>query len=192
MRKHIALILLTCCSLSLSSCVSGVITGANAVYDRNSIEKTASDYYLSMKISQDIGSSSQIPQPNSIGITVFHRIVLLTGQVPNAAAQQAAINVAKNTPNVLRVFNAITIGSTISGASSAVDAWITAKIKTKMIATNGIDPGEIKVVTENRVVYLMGVIPQNQATTATDIASHTDGVKRVITIFYYVVMPKIN
>jgi osmotically-inducible protein OsmY len=178
--------------LPLYGCVSTAITGANVVYNRNSLEKTASDYYLSLSIEHNIDTSSQIAIPHSIDVTTFHRVVLLTGEVPNDNAQQTAINIAKNTPHVIRVFNALTIGPPLSAAAAAIDTWITTKIKAKLIANNGIDPSKIKVVTENRVVYLMGVIPHDQADIATDLASHTDGVNRVVKIFYYVIMPKIS
>lgn len=176
----------------LNGCVSVALTGANAVYDRNNLEKTASDYYLTLSIKHNIDDSSQISGPRSIDVTTFHRVVLLSGQVPNLITQQTAVNIAKNTPNVIRVFNALTIQPPLSGSAATRDTWITTKIKTKLIATNGIDPSKIKVVTENGIVYLMGVIPRDQADIAVDLASHTDGVKRVITIFYYVIMPTIS
>ena len=43
----------------------------------------------------------------------------------------------------------------------------------------------IKVVTENGVVYLMGIVTQKQADLAVDIARQISGVQKVIKIFQY-------
>ena len=80
----------------------------------------------------------------------------------------------------------------LSATQMAKDTWITTVIKSKMIASNDIDPNKIKVVTENGMVYLLGIVPRKQADIATWLARNTDGVKSVVRIFYYVIMPEID
>ena len=55
-----------------------------------------------------------------------------------------------------------------------------------MLAGSATDGGNIKVVTENSTVYLMGLITREMATTAADIARNTSGVERVVKIFEYI------
>ena len=62
----------------------------------------------------------------------------------------------------------------------------TTKIKTKMAFTPDIDSDSIKVITENGVVYLMGLITQKDANKVASIAQRTDGTQRIVKAFEYV------
>jgi len=52
-----------------------------------------------------------------------------------------------------------------------------------MVAEKNFDATRIKVVTENGVVYLMGLVRRDTAAIATQIASETGGVQRVVTLY---------
>ena len=66
------------------------------------------------------------------------------------------------------------------------DTWITTKVKTKMLANNSIEAYRIKVVTENGVVYLMGLVTKEEADRAAELARKTAGVQKVVRIFEYI------
>jgi osmotically-inducible protein OsmY len=51
---------------------------------------------------------------------------------------------------------------------------------------NNFDPSAIKVVTNNNVVYLMGVVGPELADQASDIASKSVGVEKVVRVFQYI------
>lgn len=184
--------ILFCCSLLLSGCVSAVMTSANAIYNHNDLQHKANNYYIAFHIKNAIENDPQLASQTNIGVTSFNRIVLLTGQAQTEQLRQRVISIAQNAPNVIRVYNAITIGNPTSASTSAEDTWITTKVKAKFIASNELEPGKIKVVTENHVVYLMGIVPKDQADIAVELTRHTAGVEKVIKIFYYVIMPKIE
>ena len=46
-------------------------------------------------------------------------------------------------------------------------------------------PVHVKVVTENSVVYLLGLVKKQEANDATEIARTTSGVRRVVRVFEY-------
>ena len=48
------------------------------------------------------------------------------------------------------------------------------------------DPSRVKVVTENGVVYLLGLVRPVEADAAAAIASQVAGVRQVVTIFEYI------
>ena len=54
-----------------------------------------------------------------------------------------------------------------------------------MLTRKGLESGSIRIVTENGVVYLMGVVSREQANLAVDVARHVRGVARVIKVFKY-------
>jgi osmotically-inducible protein OsmY len=54
-----------------------------------------------------------------------------------------------------------------------------------MLAKKGLGSGSIKIVTENGVVYLMGVVTPDQANLAVEVARQVSGVKKVVKVFQY-------
>ena len=54
-----------------------------------------------------------------------------------------------------------------------------------MVGRTDVEAGQIKVVTENAVVYLMGLVKHPEADAAAQAASEVDGVKRVVKVFEY-------
>jgi len=44
----------------------------------------------------------------------------------------------------------------------------------------------VKIVTENSVVYLMGLVTKEEAEAAVDIARNTSGVTKVVKVFEYI------
>jgi osmotically-inducible protein OsmY len=63
---------------------------------------------------------------------------------------------------------------------------ITTQLKTQLLATSGVPSNNIKVETTEGVVYMMGVLTNAQAESATAVAAKVGGVNKVITLFDYV------
>ncbi|HAS22513.1 MAG TPA: BON domain-containing protein, partial [Idiomarina loihiensis] len=106
--------------------------------------------------------------------------VLLVGQVPSEALKRRAQDVIKDTNGINKIFNQLRIGSKASAAVRAGDSWITSKVKLKFANNKSIDATNIKVVTENAEVFLLGHVSQAEADAAVEVARNVDGVERVI------------
>jgi osmotically-inducible protein OsmY len=65
------------------------------------------------------------------------------------------------------------------------DAWISTKVKSRLSLDDKLDASKIKVVTENGVVYLMGLVSKSESDVATKIVSETSGVQKVVRVFEY-------
>ena len=61
-------------------------------------------------------------------------------------------------------------------------------MKTDLIGVRlpGFDPTRVKVVTNNGVVFLMGLVSPAEADAAAEKASYVPGVERVVKLFEYV------
>src|SRR5262249_10897020 len=140
---------------------------------------------IANKISDRIRKVPELRNESHVEVSVFNRVVLLTGETPNPAWKQQAEDIAKTVPEITRVYNQLTIQGPTSSLTRTSDSWITAKIKTEMLATEDLKSGSIKVVTENGVVYLMGIVNREQADIAVDIARQVSGVQKVVKIFQY-------
>ena len=67
----------------------------------------------------------------------------------------------------------------------ANDAFITSKIKTRLIDSGKVSAVNVKINTENGVVYLMGLVKHEEADAAAQIASTTSGTQKVVRLFEY-------
>jgi len=185
------LALVTC--MLVSSCMMGgiAVSGAQAVYDRHNIQKKFDDNFTSMQAYRAIYLKTDKYKNTNISVATYNDSVIITGQTPEIAQKNEITQLIKNLANDRKVYNFAEIASPSSFLTRASDTWITSKIKAKLIATNNIDPTKIKVVTENGTVFLMGIIPREDADTAVDIAQNTSGVQSVVKIFSYLEITKV-
>ncbi|MES2180486.1 MAG: BON domain-containing protein, partial [Pseudomonadota bacterium] len=79
----------------------------------------------------------------------------------------------------------IAVGPKSSIGSRSNDSFITSKVKGLFVTENKFQANYVKVVTENSVVYLMGLVTQAEADAAAEIARNTDGVTKVVKVFEY-------
>lgn len=162
------------------------MSGAQVVYNRHHIQKNLSDQYATLQAYQAINHDNDIFENTNIAITTFNNEMLIAGQVPKQYQKRKVEVLVKNATDVGEIHNALTISNPSSSLTRMSDAWITAKVKAKMLASDDLDASLIKVVTENGVVYLMGVVPPSEAQAAVTLASETQGVSRVVKVFKYI------
>ncbi len=115
----------------------------------------------------------------------FNRQALLTGEVADQAMKEEAEKVVRGIPNVHNVFNELAIAGASSLAERSNDTYLTSKVKMRCIEANKFPFSSVKVVTENGVVYLMGMVTRREADNATEIARSTSGVRKVVKLFEY-------
>ncbi|KTD19549.1 BON domain-containing protein [Legionella londiniensis] len=186
--KNKTSILIIALSLLLSSCVALVAAGAAGgliVYDKRSVPMIERDARIFYVLRKAIVANPKF-YDSHIVISSFNQIVLLAGQTPSASLRVLAEKIAKETPNVERVYNEITIGRPVSLTQRSQDSWITGQVRAQMIAKKGLESGSIRVVTENNVVYLIGIATKEQANLAVDVARKVPEVQKVVKIFRYI------
>ncbi|MBU2013069.1 MAG: BON domain-containing protein, partial [Gammaproteobacteria bacterium] len=66
------------------------------------------------------------------------------------------------------------------------DSWLTTKIKTQMLADNSVPGSRIKVITENGIVYLLGLVTRQEGNRATNLVQSVSGVQRIVKLFEYI------
>jgi osmotically-inducible protein OsmY len=175
----------------LQGCADVAMSGAQAVYNRHSIQKNLSDQYITMQAFQALHHKTDKFKNTNIAISTFNSDVLLAGQVPEQWQKAKAEQIVKTIPDVNQVYNLLSISNPSSTLTRISDAWITAKVKAKLLASGDVDATQIKVVTENGTVYLMGILKPEEAQAAVDVASTTDGVESVVKVFWYVKISKV-
>ena len=175
--------------MMLSGCVAAFFAGASAggiiISDRRDWKTRQEDSYINHRLDINIVQDPQF-KGSHIDPISFSRVVLLVGETPIASLKVTAEKIAKSTPNVTKVYNEIAIQEPVSFSQKSEDTWITSEVKSVLLVKSGLRSGSIKVITENNVVYLMGVLTREQAEMAVESTRRIDGVKQVVKVFEYV------
>jgi osmotically-inducible protein OsmY len=190
-RSTLALLVLAVATiLPLSGCfplmAGGAAVTASVASDRRTTGAIVDDEGIEWKVSDKI--ARQLGDRVHISVTSYNRIVLLTGEAPREEDRALAERLARETENVRDVVNEIQIASPSSLGSRMNDANITAQVKARFVnqSQGAFAPNHVKVVTENGVVYLMGLVTRREADAATQIARTTSGVRKVVRVFEYI------
>lgn len=121
-----------------------------------------------------------------INVESYNGVVLLTGEVPSKELKQAAGEIARDVASVRQVHNEILVRPNSTVFSRSNDSWISTKVRTKLLANRNIESERVKIVVENRIVYLMGMLTRGEADLASEVAASVSGVDKVVRVIEYV------
>lgn len=186
----VALILLlsTAVCAILTSCAGTPENKAIATQNSKSLNKSRTigtfveDAAIELKGRKALRGDSEIKNKTHIGVTSYNQVVLLTGQAPSEELRERALKLMVGLPKVRQVHNEIVISAPNSLISRSNDSVLTAKVKSKLFASD-LSGMKIKVVSAAGTVYLMGLVPVNMGNEATQIARSTGGVQKVVKLF---------
>jgi len=181
-RLVLCAVLVSCLGGCVAAFMAGAAAGGYVVFDRRTLLQIKEDNELRFKIHDEIAHNPDF-KGSHIVVSSFHRVILLAGQAQNEQIRSQTETIVHRYPQVAKLYNQITIGAPTSNLVMSSDAIITGEIKTKMLTVKGLQTSQIKVVTENGVVYLMGKVSSAQKQTAINIARSTSGVQSVVTLF---------
>ncbi len=120
-----------------------------------------------------------------VNITSYNRQVLITGEAGSEAVKRGVEEEVTSVPGIKRVFNEMVVGPQAGVVAVSNDSRLTTVVKTRFLEANRFQANHVKVVTEAGVVYLMGIVKRSEADAATQLASTTSGVTRVVRLFEY-------
>ncbi len=176
----------------LSACAPPVVIGAAAAggavvaTDQRSAGTMVDDEGIEIKASSRIHADAGLKENCHINITSFNGVVLLTGEAVSEGLRERAAAIVKEIPQVRHVQNELLVAEPSNFTSRSTDTWITTKVKSKLFGDKVVKGSQVKVVTENATVFLMGLVSREQGHTAAEIARDTRSVARVVKVFEYV------
>ncbi len=187
LNKNLAVILL---SISLlQGCVAvalvAVTGSAGVAVDKRTLGKQIDDQRIELAAHSDLSTHQALQDNANLQIVSVNGSVLVVGQAPNTYLRDLAIKTITSVNGVLHVHNQIRISNEISFTTKTNDLWLTSKVKAALFAAENISATNIKVVTENGEVFLLGLVSKKQANSAIDIARNIGGVNRVFKMFEY-------
>ncbi len=172
-----------CALLVAGGVATGVGTGVAMSQDRRTSGTFVEDEGIEQKGDRRIGD--RFGNKVHVNVTSFNRNVLLTGEVPSVDAREEVERLVKGVENVQRVTNELVVGSPASYTSRSNDTLITSRVKGRFMDAGKFQVNHVKVVTEDSVVYLLGMVSPAEAEDAVEIARSTSGVRKVVKVFEY-------
>jgi osmotically-inducible protein OsmY len=190
--RTLALVALLGLAPQLQGCIEMAVVGvgaaALAVGDRRSVGAQAEDKEIDLR--GEIRVKERFGDRVHVNVTSFNRNVLLTGEAPDAAAKAQIEKLVRDLPNVRGVVNELQVAGVSAYTGRGNDSYLTSKVKARFIDSgHGFSANHVKVVTEASVVYLLGLVTRKEAEEATEIASTTGGVQKVVRVFEYIEPP---
>jgi osmotically-inducible protein OsmY len=171
----------------LTACVTAVVGGAalggSMIADRRTSGIYIEDENIEIKASSKI--QKNLADESHVNVTSYNRIVLLSGEVTNAADKAKAETLVKTIPNIRSITNEIAVMEKSTFSDRTNDVYVTSMVKGNFLTANKFSVNHVKVVAERSVVYLMGLVTQKEADDAVQIARTTEGVAKVVKLFEY-------
>jgi len=181
---------LTLC-LSISGCSSVIdVAREKPIEDdrgTRTIGSKIDDSLIETKVAVNIAKASpDLDKHSHIVVTSYNGVVLLAGQTPREDLKSLAEQTASQVQRVKRVHNELQVLPPSSILARNNDAWLTTKVKTQMFGNADVPGSRIKVVTENGIVYLLGLVTQQEANQATAVVQGVSGVQKIVKLFEYI------
>ena len=117
-----------------------------------------------------------------VTVSSYYRKALITGEVPSAQDKQMVETYVRGLPGVQGVVNELAVMPESTTLQRSNDAFITSKVRGRLVGSNGVPAGSVKVLTERGTTYLMGRLTAQELAVTTDVISRTDGVQRVVRV----------
>lgn len=144
------------------------------------------DNSIEFKAKVNLTKGSQTLSRSNVNPTSFNGVVLLTGQVPNEQTQREAEQVVSQIREVRLVKNELVIAGPTSMVIRTNDTYLTGRVKTQLLTESLTKALNIKVVTENGSVYLMGFVTKQEAENVVEVVRNIVGVTRIVKVFEYI------
>ncbi|WP_058553964.1 BON domain-containing protein [Thiohalocapsa sp. ML1] len=176
----------------LSGCAAVVVAGATysaaVVYDRRSADVVLDDEVIEVQARNAYLGNPDLHKHSQLRATSYAHTVLITGQAESPQIADRFARVVAQLPKVKQVYNEAEVGPKLSLSQISQDALITSRAKLAIQSVNipGFDTLRVKVITENGVVYLMGLVTPEEGDAAAEKVRRVPGVKRVVKIFEYI------
>lgn len=168
--------------------VTGCSTAVPLTDDRGkrTLGTSIDDVMVASRARSNIRSVNEQLAKANIEVTSFNGVVLLTGQVPSEESKAEAEQAIDGVRNVRKIHNELEVAGPTSIPSRMNDSYLTTKVKTALLTDADTEGSRTKVVTENGVVYLMGLLTRDEADAAVEKARGVYGVQKIVKVFEYI------
>jgi len=165
------------------------VSGLSFLHDRRDSAAIMLDEQIEDSAIMELQGLDDIKDKSHFNITSYNGKVLVTGEAETEDVREIIIANVRIISGVKLVHNEIVNGPITSMQSRSEDSLLTIKVKDALAEIKGkpgFDATRVKVVTENKVVYLMGLVHEEEGMAAAKTVQNVAGVKKIVTVFEYI------
>ncbi len=160
--------------------------GAVVVSDRRTTQVQFEDQKIESAAIDAIGADLRLSEGVHVSVTSYNHVMLLTGQAPDQTTIDRIIQHMRGIDKVRSIHNHIETRAPTTFSQRTRDTLTTSRVKSVLLGEEGLSSLQVKVVSENDVVYLMGLIRRNEADRVAQVVQQVEGVRQVVLIFEYI------
>lgn len=177
-------------AITLSGCLAALFAGVavttiDILHDRRTVGEYIDDNAIEVTARNILVSKNTIRKAAHVNPVSWNGILLITGEIDDENLKPYLVERFTNIQGVRQVVDETTITNKTPILSRTNDAWITSKVKSRLIIKTGLRANRVKVITTRGTVYLMGIVTREEGDKATELAQTVRGVKRVVKVFEY-------
>jgi osmotically-inducible protein OsmY len=189
MRKFSGLILI--CGFLLTGCPAhnqALINLPPVGFDRRSPDTIATDFTIEQKAREELYDDQEIMAQSHVNVNAYNGLALVTGETSSAELKNRILDIVRVIRGVKMVRDNLNIDLLSDPNARSYDAQLTEQVKaalTQIQTLPDFNSTMIKVVTENGVVYLMGLVSREEGSVVVNVTRLQAGVKQIVTVFEY-------
>lgn len=182
--------LLLMASVFLSSC-SSIVSATRKEpigedYGKRTTGAYVDDQLIETKAKVNLKKVDERFDKAQVKVDSYNGVVLLTGNVRDADMRDIATTTIQKIRKVRRVHNELEVSPPHSFGAKIGDAWLGTKVRTRFLFNNTIDSGRVKVITENGVIFLMGLVTHAEADNIVAVTQKAYGLQKIVRVFEYI------
>jgi osmotically-inducible protein OsmY len=164
-----------------------LVSACSVFTPRRGFNRVINDRNVQITAQRALDNDRELDGRAHIGTNVYNGVLLLIGEASTEQIKQRAEADVSGYEGVRRVVNLVDVLPLQSVGRSALDASLTARVKTALLHVDlpGFDPGRVKISTAHGNVYLMGLVSHQEADAVVDVARNVAGVNKVVQVFEY-------
>jgi osmotically-inducible protein OsmY len=182
-KKNLIFLILLFSLLQVACTAPFILGGPTSIADRRNIEVQYIDQRIEWGASVDLQKMDDEFKANVVS---FNQKVLLTGQAKTQEIIDKILSTVKQVKNIEKIYNKMTVGEQNGIKGYANDTAITTNVISRVFSNEGegkLFALHLKVYTERKIVYLMGILSESEAQQAIKIAQTSKGVLKVVPLF---------
>lgn len=177
--------LLTLGTSLLSGCFPLVVAGGAATvisaHDRRTTGAQADDEMAEWKAAKRLPEAYR--SALHVNFTAFDRTLLMTGEALTTEARDAAERAAATVEGIHKLHNEVVVAPLRPLSSRSEDLLVSSRVRAQLVASQKVSANHVKLITEDGVVFLLGLVNAQEAREAVSIARTTGGVRKVVDLF---------
>ena len=172
--------------LMLQGCAEVIVAGGAAVvittFDPRPMATLVTDQTSDFRVGRLLKKDKHIDEKAHINTLVYNHTLLLTGEVRSKWLKQYVSDLVKKVGDIKTIHNYLRITKPSAEANRTEDAALTMQLMARL-SSSDIDDTEVRVVTEGKRVYIMGLVDKATQDKVVQIAKGMHKVKKVVPLF---------